>query len=88
MFCAANGVEFGWEEETVKPKTADRPIVTNAPQEMRRGKRRTRAKARCDDNRLFCKGRRVITEAEMAERDCPFPPEPEWAEEWAKWEVE
>jgi len=27
-------------------------------------------------------GRRVITEEEMARRECPLPPEPEWAAEW------
>lgn len=30
---------------------------------------------------MHFKGRRVLTEAELASFDCPFPPEPEWEEE-------
>jgi predicted DNA-binding antitoxin AbrB/MazE fold protein len=32
------------------------------------------------------KPRRFLTDADLAKRDCPFPPEPEWQAEWEKWE--
>lgn len=72
----------------MKPKTEDRPTPASAPTQMRGEKRKPRAKANREDKPLFCRGRRVITEAEMAGKDCPFPPEPEWVEEWARWKAE
>lgn len=34
------------------------------------------------------KPRKFLTDEDLAKRDCPFPPEPEWKEEWDKWESE
>lgn len=47
-----------------------------------------RAKAVAGLKREYYHGRPLITEEEMARKKCPFPPEPEWEEEWKRWEAE
>jgi len=38
--------------------------------------------------RKYYRGNPVLTQEEMKRLKCPFPPEPEWEEEWNAWERE
>lgn len=51
-------------------------------------KRKAKATGKAAERKLPFKGRHVYTVEEIAQRDCPFPPEPGCAEEWEKFHAE